>query len=116
MTKQEYEAQIEERFLAVNQDSSASWRGRVALSEADGRPGRYYVTARNERGQTAFLLGPFTQPTLGQSGHARALGLVRKARRIVHDLNLDRSNSFSYGTAWMPLYGAAPVGKLNEHL
>ena len=95
---------------------SASWNGRVALSEADGKPGHYYVTARNERGQTAFLLGPFTQPTLGQQGHARALGAVRRARRYCDEHGLNPFNELAFGTSRLPLLGLAaplPAGKLN---
>lgn len=94
---------------------SASWKGRVSLAEADGKPGRYYVTARDERGRTAFLLGPFVQPTLGQAGHARALGAVRDARRYVLD-HYPRSMGWAFGTSRLPLYGKAPVGKLNDVL
>lgn len=94
--------------------SPAFWRGSVALSEADGKPGRYYVTARNERGQTAFLLGPFVQPTLGQAGHARALGSVRKVRHYCNENHLNPFNALTFGTARLDLFGNAPVGKLNE--
>ena len=92
---------------------SASWNGRVALAEADGKPGHYYVTAKNDRGQTAFLLGPFTQPTLGQSGHARALGAVRKARRYCDEHGLNPYNELRFGTSRLPLVGATlPKAKL----
>lgn len=92
-------------------ETSASWVGRVALGEADARPGRYFVTCR-DAGWTAFLLGPFVQPTWGKQAHARALGEVRRARRYVAEHH--RGGHFmAYGTAWMPLTGEAPVGKLN---
>ena len=98
-------------------DSSASWRGKVALAEADGKSGHYYVTAKDERGRTAFLLGPFTQPTLGQSGHARALSAVRKARRYCNDNGLNPYNALAFGTARIPLIGVAlPVAKLNDRI
>lgn len=106
--------QTSNRLLAVDADSSASWRGSVALGEADGKPGRYYVTARNERGQTAYLLGPFVQPTLGQQGHARALGAVRKARRYCDEHHLNPFNELAFGTGRLSLYGEAPTGKLND--
>ena len=95
---------------------NASWQGKVALIEADGKPGRYYVTAKNERGQTAFLLGPFLQPTCGQAGHARALGSVKKARRYCDVNNLNPFGALTFGTARLSLYGTAPKGKLNELL
>lgn len=94
-------------------DASASWEGKVRLADADGKPGRYYVTARNERGQTAYLLGPFNQPTYGQSGHARALGAVRKVKRHTVD-NYTNGIWWTFGTSRVSLHGAAPVGKLNE--
>lgn len=93
---------------------SASWEGKVKLSEADARPGRYYVTARNERGQTAYLLGPFVQHGYGKTAHAQALGRLRAAKRYIIDHHMDAFASLSYGTAWMPLYGKAPIGKLND--
>ena len=102
-------------LLAVDADSSASWRGRVALGEADARPGRYYVTARDERGRHAFLLGPYVQPTYGKEAHARALAEVRVARRIVEDLNLNPFAALTFGTCWTPLYGSAVEGKLNGY-
>ena len=95
-------------------DTSASWRGKVRLADCDGKQGRYYVTARNERGQTAYLLGPFVQPTLGQSGHARALGAVRKARNYCDAHGLNPYNELVFGTARLSLFGEAPVGKLND--
>lgn len=96
---------------------SASWNGKVALAEADGKPGHYYVTAKDERGRTAFLLGPFTQPVIGQSGHARALAAVRKARRYCNDHNLNPFNELAFGTCRVPLLGATvPVGKLNDRI
>lgn len=92
---------------------SASWRGKVAYAEADGKPGHYFVTARDERGRTAFLLGPFTQPTLGQAGHARALGAVRRARHYCNAHGLNPYNELAFGTARIPLLGAPlPKAKL----
>lgn len=113
MTREELQASIDARNAERDRETSASWRGKVALAEADARPGRYYVTARDGR-RTSFLLGPFVQPTLGKSAHARALGEVRRARRYVSANYRDgRGDFFAYGTAWLPLTGAAPVGKLN---
>lgn len=91
--------------------TDASWVGRVAEVEADARPGRYYVTAR-DAGRTAFLLGPFVQRTWGKQAHARALGAVRRARRYVQEMD-SRADFWSFGTVWVPLYGDAPAGKLN---
>lgn len=94
--------------------TDSAWCGKIRLAECDALPGRYYVTARNERGQTAFLVGPFTQTTLGQQGHARALGALRRAKEHVLD-NYPRSMGWTFGTARLSLYGSsAPVGKLNE--
>lgn len=111
MTHQEYLDELAERALAKNQTSSASWRGKVALGEADARPGRYYVTAR-DAGRNAFLLGPFVQTTWGKEAHARALGQVARVKRLACE-TFARADFAAYGTAWMPLYGDAPVGKLN---
>lgn len=93
----------------------AAWLGRVALCEADARPGRYYVTRRNDAGKTAFLLGPFNQPSYGKEGHARALGRLRAAKRYIGE-TYPNSAFWTFGTAWIPLYGRAPVGKLNDVL
>lgn len=92
--------------------TDAAWVGRVRLAEADSRPGRYYVTAR-DAGKTAFLLGPFTQPTWGKEAHARANGALCAAKRYVSD-NFTRGHFFTFGTCWVPLYGNAPTGKLND--
>lgn len=103
---------MEERQVGARLSTDASWNGRVALAEADARPGRYYVTAR-DAGRTAFLLGPFTQASWGKEAHARALGQVRAAKRFCSE-RFDRAAFFAYGTVWVPLYGDAPVGKLND--
>lgn len=103
----------------MNQNTSlsvdAAWLGKVREVEADARPGRYYVTCRNERGQTSYLLGPFTQHGYGKQGHAQALGNLRAAKRYVSD-RYTNSAWWTFGTCWMPLYGKAPVGKLNNVL
>lgn len=92
---------------------SASWNGRVAEIEADAQTGHYYVTARNDRGQTAFLLGPFTQRTLGKQAHCRALGAVRKARRYCDSHGLNDFAELRFGTCRLPLVGGAlPKAKL----
>ena len=96
---------------------SASWNGKTALSEADAKPGRYYVTCRDSRGRTAYLLGPFTQQSWGKDAHARALGMVRDARRLTIKRYADRDTAFAtWGTAWLPLIGTAPAGLLNNDL
>lgn len=91
---------------------SAAWQGKVRFAEADARPGHYYVTAKDERGRVAYLLGPFTQHSFGKEAHARALGQLQAAK---HQISETYSSSawWTFGTAWMPLYGSAPVGKLN---
>lgn len=94
---------------------SAFWEGRVRLSEADARTGHYYVTCRDGR-KTAFLLGPFTQTTMGKEAHARALGYVRAAKRIVQELDLRNGPWLEYGTARIDLCGSPPAGKLNDRL
>lgn len=116
MTPDEYAAALAVNRLAVNQTSSASWRGRVALAEADARPGAYYVTTKDERGRTAYLLGPFVQHRPGQTAHARALGYVRRARLHIFD-NYPRSHEWTFGTARIARIGAPlPTGKLNAAL
>lgn len=102
---------IETEIGARRLSTDASWNGRTRLVEADARPGRYYVTAR-DGGRTAFLLGPFVQPSWGKEAHARALGEVRRARRFCSE-NFARADFFAYGTAWTPLTGPAVVGRLN---
>jgi len=92
---------------------SAFWNGKVREIEADAQTGHYYVTAKNDRGQTAFLLGPFTQKTLGKQAHCRALGAVRKARRYCDDHGLNNFNELRFGTARIPLMGVKlPKAKL----
>jgi len=97
-------------------EASASWRGAVALAEADALPGAYYVTCRREDGRTAFLLGPFVQRTPGQNAHAQALGLVHKARRYVQEKGADHFHSLTYGTARVARFTNLPTGKLNDAL
>lgn len=96
-------------------DSSASWRGAVALAEADARPGAYYVTARDERGRTAYLVGPFMQRKPGQTAHAQALGLVRRAKRELQRMHYREAPWLVYGTARIARLSAPlPTGKLNQ--
>jgi hypothetical protein len=94
---------------------SASWDGRVAYSEADALPGAYYVTARDETGRTAYLVGPFVQPKPGQGAHAQALGLLRKARRHVQQ-HYARSMGWTFGTARVSRFNRLPDGVLNRAL
>lgn len=94
---------------------SASWRGAVRLADADALPGAYYVTARDETGRTAYLLGPFVQSRPGQGAHARALGLVRKARRYTQR-HYSREMGLVYGTTRVARLSRLPKGKLNEAL
>lgn len=99
-------------------DSSAAWRGAVRLAEADATPGAYYVTARNQRGQTAFLVGPFLQRRPGKNAHARALAAVRAARRAVHELYPSEAPWLMFGTSRVPFsHGLeTPAGKINAHV
>ncbi|GIV03662.1 MAG: hypothetical protein KatS3mg015_2492 [Fimbriimonadales bacterium] len=92
----------------------AWWHGRVALREADAKPGHYYVSVRDGL-RLALVLGPFTQPAPGgQYGHARALGYVRKVRRYVEER--DHFGRYTYGTARLPLTEQPPSGSLNDVL
>lgn len=61
--------------------------------EADARPGYYYVTARDERGRTAYLAGPFA------NDHAAALDAVWAAKRLVEERYPERQTfGVGYGT------------------
>lgn len=102
--------------MAAWNDSTASWRGKVSEAEADALPGAYYVTAIREDGRHAYLLGPFIQRTPGKTAHSQALGLARKARRLVADLHLDDFHSLRYGTARLARLNRLPVGKLNDRI
>lgn len=92
--------------------SSASWRGRVALAEADGKPGHYYVSIIDRHGRTCLALGPFTQLKPGQTAHAQALGLTRKVRH--HVRNYTEAAWWRYGTCRLDLCSKPPRGKLND--
>lgn len=115
MTPDEYRDELAQRDLAINQTSSAAFRGRVRLEEADALPGAYYVTARDEAGRTAYLLGPYVQHRPGQTAHARALGRVRAVRRHVAD-NYPRSIGWTFGTARVARLSGLPAGKLNAQV
>lgn len=95
---------------------SASWNGAVRLTDADAKPGHYYVTVQS-RGKTSYALGPFTQPKPGKDAHAQALGRVRDVRRYI--MKNDRSPHaafYAYGTSRIDLCGTPPQGALNERL
>lgn len=94
---------------------TASWHGKVAFSEADAKPGHYYVTIRDQRGRVSYALGPFTQPKLGQNAHAQALGRVASVRRYVNR-EYQMGCWWEYGTARIDLCGSPPLGKLNNVL
>lgn len=82
----------------------------------DARPGHYYVTARDSRGRTAFLLGPYTQQRHGQTAHARALANVLRAKRWA-DENTREGRLFPdllYGTARLPLNVTPPRAVMVE--
>lgn len=88
--------------------------GGYGLRKQTRKPGHYYVTCRDDRGRTAFLLGPFTQTTYGQQAHARALGALQRTKRYV-SRKYSNSAWWTYGTVRVPLMGGpVPEGKLNE--
>ena len=83
----------------------------------DGKPGHYYVTARDERGRYAFLLGPYTEtgrPDHAPRAHQQALGLVTYARVMADQCYSWHSTAgASYGTCRLPLSDSPPRGKLH---
>ena len=95
---------------------SASWNGKVALAEADAKPGDYYVSVRNERGQTALVLGPFRQTRPGRDAHAKALGSVRDVKRYIGEHDWRNAPWITYGTCRVDICGTPVRGKLNEAL
>lgn len=82
----------------------------------DGKPGYYYVTAR-DRGRTAVLLGPFLQRRPGTLAHRQALGAVAACRGETLRRFQDDDTAFAvFGTCRVPLdYPNPPVGKLGRH-
>lgn len=73
-------------------------------------PRAFYVTARDGRGRTLYLLGPFAR-------HTRALGLVTCVRLLMSRAGLDPFHSIGYGTASLPLRPETlPRGTLAELL
>lgn len=83
----------------------------------DGKPGFYYVTARNHNGKIALLLGPFIQRKPGTTAHQQALGAVNSARRAAIRLFPAETSFCEWGTmradldAWD---GNPPEGKLGR--
>lgn len=77
----------------------------------DQKPGRYFVTARNEAGKTACLLGPFAR-------HIEALVMVDRARNLVPEKFGPDAWWLSYGTVRVDMSQPNdPVrGKLNDDL
>jgi hypothetical protein len=77
--------------------------------EVDCEPGMYYVSARNDSGNTAYLLGPFEK-------HIDALARVRQASLCAINLN-PIATWFRYGTVrWNGTVDDAPRAKLNDHI
>ena len=58
----------------------------------DERPGRYYVSVRNDAGQWRPLLGPF-------DSHLEAIEHVEHGKRLAQDAGDPRAAWYSYGTA-----------------
>lgn len=67
--------------------------------------GGFYVSALNDRGKSALLLGPFQT-------HEEALTQVDLGRRLAERVDY-RAAWYAYGTARMP-EGPFPAGKLND--
>lgn len=72
------------------------------MQHPDGKPGLYYVTAR-DRGKTAFLLGPFVQSQPGTRAHRQALGAVGTCRRHVRAVGFTDAAFATFGTARLEL-------------
>lgn len=84
------------------------------MQHPDGKPGFYYVTAR-DRGRTAVLLGPFEQHRPGTLAHRQALGAVTACRRAVQRTYSDAAFA-TFGTCRLPLdYPNPPAGRLGRH-
>ena len=88
--------------------------GPIREVDADGQPGHYYVTIRDERGRVSLALGPFTARRACKVPHLMALGYVQTVKHYVRDYR--DSPWWSYGTARLPLHLLAPRGKLNDAL
>lgn len=84
------------------------------MQTPDGKPGHYYVTAR-DRGRTALLLGPFTQHKPGTLAHRQALGAILACKREVRRRGYTDTGFESYGTCRMPLGGTPRTGKLGRN-
>lgn len=80
----------------------------MRLADLDGSPGSYYVTARDERGRVAWLLGPWTQQRPGTTAHAMAHGSIRRAARLLDTLGHPDAPWLAYGTARVPLGARQP--------
>ncbi len=77
--------------------------------DVDPSPGLYYVSARNDAGKTALLLGPYPR-------HLDALLMVGRASSYLIDRSPEATWLY-YGTLRLGDVGSEmPEGKLNEHV
>ena len=84
------------------------------MQHPDGKPGLYYVTAR-DRGRTAVLLGPFEQRRPGTLAHRQALGAVTACRHAVRRIGFCDTAFATFGTCRLPLdYPSPPAGRLGR--
>jgi len=74
------------------------------VAKIDGRPGRYYVTAR-DGDRVAFLLGPYPD-------HVMALERVRVGRDYMPRID-QRAAFYDYGTTRIAPGGSDRVGALH---
>ena len=85
----------------------------MSVQRADGRPGHYYVTAR-DGDRVAFLLGPFTQEKPGTLAHRKALGAVTVCRRKATQI-FSSAAFATFGTSRLDLDAErVPVGRLGR--
>lgn len=78
------------------------------ITTVDSAPGWYYVTARNDSGRAAFLLGPYEQ-------HIDALLMVSRASVHLRD-KLPDAAWYAYGTARVAMEGVPPKARLNDEI
>lgn len=76
------------------------------VAKIDGRPGYYYVTARDGE-RVAFLLGPYPD-------HVMALERVEIGRDYMARID-QRAAFYSFGTTRIAPGGPDRVGALHEH-
>lgn len=73
----------------------------------DTKPGDYYVSVVNDRGDTRLLSGPY------RDNHAAAVADVDKAKHIAQDID-PKAVWYAYGTVRVDHDVAGP-GVLNKH-